>query len=1345
MPSTSPGDNTPSTFTDILPGAPTTSLQTLATFVFRHKRYIAYTSGRQLSILSSPTTLVQALIFPDDLIAIASESTTGKVAVASKNDVWVLEPHTEGWTKVWWEKTLFLVREDATDKAQCLSWGNEGELLVGGSGLLSLFSTLPSSRTNSPALEAGGRENLEGRRPLWCKEISSAVQYAAFSPSAELIATSGVYDRLVKIWRRLSFEEGLFDYTYLPHPGTVAHLQWRPLDTHDDSRRESGITGRHEDDPEILYTIAADGLLRVWRTGGLHDLDILVVHTTVDLGSAIPDSPSLTIKGKDRQQYKPARYTFTIPAEQFCDAVTAAIGLRKEKLTHSLEHLKETASQEPDLIITLDGHGRMSAWGLQSIGHKRRPETPTGYSKSAYHIAHTEGLPLKIKDGVNARFEAWFEDAVIHVLVHHFDGSVQWWTGGVENFFSPSASGNDRVKEVGYWSGHAQGSISGLKGSLGGNDMISSDGSGNIASWTPDLASGRMHASSHLTLESQVLDTAILPVAHNRDAFIAALVRSISDQSKLDLVLCSRAGKELGREGRTLESGDDEVKWSLHCSGNEEETLIVALSSNGNGFVYCLETPNHAEFGLRPFTLSAPESAKAIVYAAAVLDSKDLDRVGFVCVDQSGALLLYHLNMQGSDPLEPAFVTSFETGNELAVVNLRDGYVEHHAATKGQIRQIVPSSTHHLVAVGYDTEVHVLAQGRYEHHEDMPAWTMLKRVSIAGIGLKISDLAWLSDCSLAIAAGNGICISSSEVPVKDLQADIQEAIDARLQSQDSYHFSNLSQQLKKRLPVWHPSLLAQTVRDGHWTLASTLVHNLCRKLKFWSEGDDLHSLLDVEAEHVYQSEQAPTAATLDDDLVADLMQQLEEKDLPEVSQKEQQQLKRVIQAMAYCSQHVSGLDGGALRFLFAWKLELLHMSAKKEMTAGQPNGVHPPTPAPVPTMHWREITFAHHSTTQQPLLDVLIAHYDNKLTWPMARSLGLFAWLVDRQALEQTFEALAQSAYRSASPADPINASLYFLAMHKKPALLALWRIATWHKEQRATMNFLRRDFGNGNAANRTAAKKNAYALMGKKRFDYAAAFFLLAEDPASATSVLASQCEDVMLAIAVARLHSGDGSGILRKLVEDRLMSEAAKTGDRWLTSWCHSILLEHDYAAEALVQPLEGLVRTWEQDDPATLALYRGIRKGAGSEYEYEAVLRAARVLRRMGLSLLALELVSRWEFKTPRTPMPRGRVDTLTNGVHEAQIKAEPPSMLEGLGDNSTNATKEPPSMLDAFDAPKPAAAPPRDEKAAREAKAAELLKKMKQKKEAAQPAISEKKPEPTQFKEPDANSLLDSFGF
>ena len=60
-------------------------------------------------------TLVQTLTFPEALVSIIAEDGSGKIVVASARDVFVLQPLTEGWTKIWWEKTLWLRREDAGD------------------------------------------------------------------------------------------------------------------------------------------------------------------------------------------------------------------------------------------------------------------------------------------------------------------------------------------------------------------------------------------------------------------------------------------------------------------------------------------------------------------------------------------------------------------------------------------------------------------------------------------------------------------------------------------------------------------------------------------------------------------------------------------------------------------------------------------------------------------------------------------------------------------------------------------------------------------------------------------------------------------------------------------------------------------------------------------------------------------------------------------------------------------------------------------------------------------------------------------------------------------------------
>ncbi|KAK1085160.1 regulator of (H+)-ATPase in vacuolar membrane [Friedmanniomyces endolithicus] len=1347
MPSTSPGipSSSPSTdFIQILPGAPTCSLQALTTFTFRHERYVVYISGCQLNICTSPTKLVQALAFDDELIATAAESQTGKIAVVGKSDRYILEPVAEGWTRVWWKKSLRLGREDAGDEAQCLSWSGEGDLLVGGCRQLSLFSTLPSSRTNSPAVSPADVDDLEERSALWSKPVASPVQHAAFCPSANLIATSGRYDRLVKIWRRLSFEEALFDYTYLPHPGAVTHVEWRPLYEHSNERRGSGISGRHEENPEVLYTIANDALLRIWKTCGMHDPDIVVLHTSIDLVSAIPQSPSLATNGSLTNQ-KPPRYAFTIPAEHFDTAVTAAVASSTgSKTSHAREHLKEVSSKSLDIVVTLDGHGRMSAWGIQSIGHKRRPQTPG--STQPFHITHVEDLPLKITTGSNARFRAWFVDSTLHILAHSFDGHVTWWQGDVEAFFSPSAPGPERLAIGAEWCGHTQ-NIIGMRAASDGTSIVSWTAGGQLISWKR-ASDDTLEQISRIETGERVFDALIWRQRGQR------VVTTVHSQTT---ATWSAEGRKLSSEPLSSGSGESQhmllstagqlsvigglsgpVADPTMLSANEARTSNAKDQSTRNGAFDSIE---------KKLTCHAASPARGHVFVTAgrdgVLSRHVLPSAGTVrdLVEGEDSKTAISTGVTKPSCLEAnqdfaALLSS--DGNELTVVDLKDGYVEHAQIFSERVRCVRwhrTSGGQSLLAVSLKTKVEVLGQARYEHRQEHKPWITIYQASIDGTGTEVSAIAWLYWANLAIAAGNGIMIHGSAIATQGLEEEVSGRLDLRSGAPIRIALRELASLLNQPLPVWHPETLSQFVGHGHPVNAISVIRRLHEKLKYWSEGDDLHAQLDIAHDQLLVSDRD---AELSTEVIQELAEQLEEKSLPAICSAEQGRLKLVVQALAFICEHLQGLDLYALRYLFSWKLQLLQLAEVEEMRAPngtQLNGVHhSPQQPPVPQMHWREIAFATHSTTQQPLVDILISQYDNKLTWPIASALGLTAWLSDPDALASTFESLAQSSYRQTSPPDPINATLFFLALHKKQTLLGLWRIATGHKEQRATVNFLKRDFALQEC--KVAAKKNAYALMGKRRFEYAAAFFLLADDAASAVSLLAGQCGDALLAIAVARLYSGDGSVVLRKLVEERLMLSAEKDGNRWLMSWCHSILGEKREAAGALVRPLKG-VRKWWQDDPAALVFYRQLRK-IPSEHEYQAVLRGARVLRRMGLWVLAVDLVSKWTFVSTdaHLPLVQTPVGAEANGIHD-----EPTSILDGF------AGPEEPLALP-VDTESPAPPPVLDEKAARQAKAAELLATLKAKKETASTSpdmASEKKAQPTQFKEPDPSSLLDSFGF
>ena len=76
---------------------------------------------------------------------------------------------------------------------------------------------------------------------------------------------------------------------------------------------------------------------------------------------------------------------------------------------------------------------------------------------------------------------------------------------------------------------------------------------------------------------------------------------------------------------------------------------------------------------------------------------------------------------------------------------------------------------------------------------------------------------------------------------------------------------------------------------------------------------------------------------------------------------------------------------------------------------------------------------------------------------------------------------IARNEYTKNELKNPIDCSLFYLALKKKTVLQGLWRMAAWNREQGATLRFLANNFDDPKW--RTAALKNAYALMSKRRF----------------------------------------------------------------------------------------------------------------------------------------------------------------------------------------------------------------------------------------------------------------------
>jgi hypothetical protein len=130
------------------------------------------------------------------------------------------------------------------------------------------------------------------------------------------------------------------------------------------------------------------------------------------------------------------------------------------------------------------------------------------------------------------------------------------------------------------------------------------------------------------------------------------------------------------------------------------------------------------------------------------------------------------------------------------------------------------------------------------------------------------------------------------------------------------------------------------------------------------------------------------------------------------------------------------------------------------------------------------------------------------------RILGAGWWLRNNQTLRQCMEKMGKHAFQKGS--DPMDAAIFYLAMKKKSLLWGLYRA----KRDEKMAAFFANDFTEERW--RKAALKNAYALLGKQRFEHAAGFFLLAGSLKDALEVCLSKLKDIQLALVVARLYDG-------------------------------------------------------------------------------------------------------------------------------------------------------------------------------------------------------------------------------
>ncbi|OBZ78887.1 Regulator of V-ATPase in vacuolar membrane protein 1 [Grifola frondosa] len=404
-------------------------------------------------------------------------------------------------------------------------------------------------------------------------------------------------------------------------------------------------------------------------------------------------------------------------------------------------------------------------------------------------------------------------------------------------------------------------------------------------------------------------------------------------------------------------------------------------------------------------------------------------------------------------------------------------------------------------------------------------------------------------------------------------------------------------------------------------------------------------------------------------LVERLMERLEEKPLPHLTPKEHASLLVLIQTTVEIEEQRRALDSNGLRYVISMRgFYILNHLASEPSTPASNGAIATAQLTRRERLRYRDIIWAFHSESQELLLSTSIAACGGKMCWTDARALGVFLWLHSGESLKAHMEVVARNEYMARDNRDPTACSLFYFALGKVKLVQGLWRQAAWHKEQQLMLKFLNNDFSQPRW--RTAALKNAFALLSKRRFKYAAAFFLLGGSLKDAVNVCIKNLSDFQLAVAIARVvEQGDDGPVLDDILNNTVLPTAFKDGNRWLASWAFWLLRRRDLAVRILVTPLQDIAVALDvpiteigdphYDDPSLALLFSQLKSKTlqtaqgtseiSGRTEFNFVLQIARVFCRMGCHVLALDLVRSWSFQRPSTV------------AHDGSLFQRPPSPI------------------------------------------------------------------------------------
>ena len=745
--------------------------------------------------------------------------------------------------------------EEKSKEPCTLSWGAAEELLVG-SDTLRLFQTADD-------------ETL-----IWRRQLSSPVISALFSHDARFIASTARYDRLVKIWRRLSFgsDDVRFDFSYLSHASSVTSLQW-------------GRPSEHQQSPHVLYTLCKNKF-RIWAAMDPHGLQVLQLWAEIDLQESIQPR---VLEPIDRFN---ERYVFIINSQDLFDTTERAMktATYTEDEVHTLEHLGEIVKRKPEICVILDRKGHMSAWGLEDIGCKNRTQN------NIFNVAHVENFFIQFSSSPSnverhmqlLPFDSCDPSPTYNLLVHRFDGRIEWLDGKIYQFLGQSTD-QPRLQTAALWTGHDN-SIKKIVRNISGKALISRTNDNEGLIWIQQhskkgtgVLRGCLLSSPEHIHRSCILDEGDFVVnLHHESISLWDTTHSVSTE------IASRSYEVQGKPLCLLQLPSPDPETPLR--------YLATISSSMKGIVWEIKLPftsrrRNSSSRVRPsirefcsFDLGHSEDLDFVLpidpagstsVSSSFLDTFAADIA--ISYTHSGELRTWtarvDLGNQSVDWLATSIITTnvqnptLASGTSIRKIALvdaeRNGLTiwdsrsaqseyderfESHEAI-GDLDWCSTPDSQSILAVGFPHSVTLLAQMRYDYINKGPAWAPIRDINIGdSTPHPIGDSTWLSNGNLVVGAGNQLFVYDKAIAASD---DMISDLSVPIHKHSFVDLFDLVALLNGPLPIFHPQFLAQCILAGKFLQVQMIIVSLNQILKFFSNGDNLSSYLDLSSSDFY--------------------------------------------------------------------------------------------------------------------------------------------------------------------------------------------------------------------------------------------------------------------------------------------------------------------------------------------------------------------------------------------------------------------------------------------------------------------------------------------------------------